>query len=880
MADATLKALRKKLGDLEDELDAVTEAKVELEEQVNSLKSELEAARGEDLRAALEDLQARHESELKQAQSAKEELEQALSSKADLEAKIAALQEGVTSPVAADAASESLADERARSEKLQAEVRELTARNDALEEQLASNAEGERQHSDLREELEQERQQRQSLETELQDLRRTRDDLDDALEKSRASRKADGAECERLSQVCQELESDRDMALERMQSAERLAAAKSANLEEMQSTRASEAARADALAKELEVAAWLRTSCCGAAPSREFRVWMRWPEQSLIFEPVWEPQPMQLSIMRYANMFETYFVLREAKQRVVGGQTFQDVDSFNLRFMDRFMVFHAEATLHASFAMRAPQSVFFPANFGPQIFPALCGTVYRMQWALVLCSALAVQAEPAVEVHIVPHTHDDVGWLKTVDEYFTGQNNSIQTLGMGLFQELQDVADFSSAAVGCFVRRAYVRLILDTVVRCLEQNPDRKFTYVETAFFARWWRQQDNSTRQLVRRLVSSGQLEFSNGGWCMHDEAATHFLDMIDQTTLGHKFLMDELGAAPRNPGYQEDALIVFPSLCRRFVLVHSLGMRTGWQLDPFGHSATQAALLSAEDLELRREKKEAEFIWRASPSLGSDAQVFTGLTGEYGGNYGPPAGFDWDDYNVKSRVDDFVAVAMVQANQTRGRHIMMTMGSDFQYEDPLKPDVPADAFTWFYNLDKLIHHVNADGRVHAFYSTPGMYVDAKKSEKITWPTKEDDFFPYADGPHQFWTGYFTSRPALKRYIRDTSAFFQVVKQISVIRNQPASQMEGLDALAEAMGVAQHHDAASGTAKQHVTFDYAKRLAKGRAAALQGDFVFCDLRNVSVCAPTQAVGKTTQRSCFTLWNGLGHAREEQPKIS
>ena len=43
-----------------------------------------------------------------------------------------------------------------------------------------------------------------------------------------------------------------------------------------------------------------------------------------------------------------------------------------------------------------------------------------------------------------------------------------------------------------------------------------------------------------------------------------------------------------------------------------------------------------------------------------------------------------------MKSRVDDFVAVAMVQANQTRGRHIMMTMGSDFQYEDPFKSEVP----------------------------------------------------------------------------------------------------------------------------------------------------------------------------------------------
>ena len=46
-------------------------------------------------------------------------------------------------------------------------------------------------------------------------------------------------------------------------------------------------------------------------------------------------------------------------------------------------------------------------------------------------------------------------------------------------------------------------------------------------------------------------------------------------------------------------------------------------------------------------------------------------------------------------------------------------------------------------------------------------------------WPWQEDDFFPYADGPHQFWTGYFTSRPTLKRYIRDTSAFFQATGQV-----------------------------------------------------------------------------------------------------
>jgi alpha-mannosidase len=42
----------------------------------------------------------------------------------------------------------------------------------------------------------------------------------------------------------------------------------------------------------------------------------------------------------------------------------------------------------------------------------------------------------------------------------------------------------------------------------------------------------------------------------------------MIDQTTLGHRFIKKDFGVTPR----------------------------VGWQIDPFGHSAVQAYMLGAE--------------------------------------------------------------------------------------------------------------------------------------------------------------------------------------------------------------------------------------------------------------------------------------------
>jgi lysosomal alpha-mannosidase len=68
------------------------------------------------------------------------------------------------------------------------------------------------------------------------------------------------------------------------------------------------------------------------------------------------------------------------------------------------------------------------------------------------------------------------------------------------------------------------------------------------AFFWQWWEEQNEWTRDVVRDLVSQGRLEFINGGWCMNDEATTHYVDIIDQMSLGLRFgrRLDTLTFAP----------------------------------------------------------------------------------------------------------------------------------------------------------------------------------------------------------------------------------------------------------------------------------------------------------------------------------------------
>ncbi len=320
-----------------------------------------------------------------------------------------------------------------------------------------------------------------------------------------------------------------------------------------------------------------------------------------------------------------------------------------------------------------------------------------------------------------------------------------------------------------------------------------------------------------------------------MSDEAAPYYEDVIDQMTIGHRWLKETFGAIPT----------------------------AAWHIDPFGHQSSSASMFSQmgmqafffaridyQDKNLRLNQKAMEMIWRPKQyNEDKSTYVFTHVNYYH---YSPPPGFCFDirctnepvkdnpdlgDYNLPTKADALVKYFKSMALHFRSSNLMHTLGEDFHY---------IDGNIWFKNVDKLINYINARSSQYGMtikYSTPSEYINTIQKEGNTYPTKFDDFFPYADVEHAYWTGYFTSRTGLKGFIRELGKNIQSLrKHVSelLISNSSAYAFANKDKvesmiweLEMAQGILQHHDAVAGTSKQKVAYDYVntalKALAKGK---------------------------------------------------
>ena len=112
----------------------------------------------------------------------------------------------------------------------------------------------------------------------------------------------------------------------------------------------------------------------------------------------------------------------------------------------------------------------------------------------------------------------------------------------------------------------------------------------------------------------------------------------------------------------------------------------------------------------------------------------------------------------------------------------------------------------------------------------------------------RSSNHFPLQE--HAYWTGYYSSKPAIKGLIRRDAATLRQAEQAVLLAtaltggttttttagacstSTTAPSADGLCQMREATAITQHHDAVTGTAKKAVDVNYTAMLRNGSAAA------------------------------------------------
>ncbi|KAL5469444.1 hypothetical protein EMCRGX_G030699 [Ephydatia muelleri] len=357
--------------------------------------------------------------------------------------------------------------------------------------------------------------------------------------------------------------------------------------------------------------------------------------------------------------------------------------------------------------------------------------------------------EHPLEVFIVPHSHNDPGWLKTFEDYYASQTRSILTL----------------------------------ITDALAANSKRRFIWAEISYLDLWWQEQSSSRREQFRRLVENGQMEIVTGGWVMTDEANSYYYAMIDQLIEGHSWIKQNL------PG-------VIP--------------RAGWSIDPFGYNPTLAYLLGEtgmNNMVIQRVhyaikkhlsiNKALEFGWRQLWDHSKTTDIFCHLMPFYSydiphtcgpdpkiccqfdfkrieGNPDCPWGIRPEaitDGNVAHRAEMLADQYRKKAQLFRTNVLLVPLGDDFRYDGQREVQ---DQYT---NYERLIGYVNSHpemkmkvqfGTLTEFFTALRKHTGATEHQiPAGFPTFTGDFFTYCDREADYWSGYYTSRPFHKRMDR-----------------------------------------------------------------------------------------------------------------
>lgn len=446
---------------------------------------------------------------------------------------------------------------------------------------------------------------------------------------------------------------------------------------------------------------------------------------------------------------------------------------------------------------------------------------------------------PNHKIVLVPHSHVDPGWIKTLQQYFDDQ----------------------------------AKHILDTVIEYLQEEPFRTFIWAEMSYLQMWWEQASEEHRVTLRRLVQAGRFEIVTGGWVMTDEASAHVFGMVDQLIEGQLWLNRTLGVTPR----------------------------TGWSIDPFGQSPTMAFINNRAGMKgmvidrihwrLKQFMQRTEnlvFRWRQQwDDAAGSTDIVTHTLPFYlydvhyscGPDYATCCQLDFGYPYFINRpapmCQEFGAKVMVRplgegyeatlaadllreyrkmAKLYRRNVVLHPVGGDFRYVNRLEIHAMLDSYT------HLMKYVNAHPELHTTmrFGTLSDYFErlaARGTGTGSQPGAASppfsplsgDFFPYSDRKDHHWSGFFSTRSSFKRLTRQLEVTLRAAEIQATLaladRDYRASAgaedsggvLQLLTTARRALALFMHHDAITGTSKEHVMQDYEHRLLDG---LLNAEFV------------------------------------------
>ena len=438
-----------------------------------------------------------------------------------------------------------------------------------------------------------------------------------------------------------------------------------------------------------------------------------------------------------------------------------------------------------------------------------------IQIIFFLLSFLKINSNEKITVHILSHSHDDPGWIKTFDQYYNDQ----------------------------------VEKILNNVVYSLKKDKTRKFIYSEISFFRKWYESIDEKTKNDIKELIKEKRFEFVNGGYVMEDNAASHFRDGISQLRLGLEFLKENFNITPK---------IVWALDQFGYSMAHT------YFYQQFGFNRVVVNRISENIIKNWSNTHDLDFIWNLFNM--NKTKILTHMIYDY---YCPPqsirefcddhiiTGLD-NNNTLKNYAQRFLNNINTEMKGYKHHHYALYYGCDFTF---------TATEVNFLNIEKLMNYINEspdfNQKLIMKYSTVNEFFNEfekeLKDENEYKNLREfsDDWFPYIDQYSLTWTGYFTSRPYMKGKSRESSILYDVISMLNTeyffqFHKSNHDFFTSQEPAQKAIALVQHHDGIAGTGKSFVHEDYINQLIEGDEIIMKKSGEILDdifnYKNIKVC--------------------------------